>query len=123
MTNGNNDSQGAGGLYRAATGWDACTGLGSPKGAPLLKALGPTPPTPHPTGGTGGTGVPTLLEFPPLPPPEPAPAPAPAAGLIGSLTSGSNAVALVGVVGLAAVMGMVAAAGIVATVAISKDKQ
>jgi hypothetical protein len=42
--------------------------------------------------------------------------------LLGAALNGSNAVALVGVVGLAAVMGMVAAAGLVATVAISKDK-
>ena len=43
-------------------------------------------------------------------------------GLLGTLTGGSNAVAIVGVVGITAVMGMVAAAGIVAAVAISKDK-
>lgn len=34
ITSGNN------GAYSAAAGWDACTGLGSPDGAKLLKALG-----------------------------------------------------------------------------------
>ena len=39
VTEGNNDSQGQGGLYQAAQGWDPCTGLGSPKGSALLQAL------------------------------------------------------------------------------------
>lgn len=56
-----------------------------------------------------------------MPAPEPLP-PVTPTGLAGTLTSGSNAVALVGVVGLAAIMGMVAGAGIVATVAISKER-
>jgi kumamolisin len=34
ITSGNN------GDYSAGPGWDACTGLGSPNGAALLKALG-----------------------------------------------------------------------------------
>jgi hypothetical protein len=88
-------------------------------------------------GPTGGPIVVTRkvaphFEFPAFPPPEPAPAasvPAPAAttpkiaDLIGSLTGGSNPVALVGVVGLVAVTGIVAATGLVALAAISKDKQ
>jgi kumamolisin len=32
-------TQGNNGAYQAATGWDACTGLGSPRGAALLSAL------------------------------------------------------------------------------------
>ncbi len=41
ITSGNNDIYGSlKGLYKAGTGWDACTGLGSPNGAKLLTALG-----------------------------------------------------------------------------------
>ncbi len=41
ITSGNNDIYGAlKGLYKAGPGWDACTGLGSPNGTKLLKALG-----------------------------------------------------------------------------------
>jgi kumamolisin len=41
ITTGNNDIYGASkGLYTAGPGWDGCTGLGSPNGAKLLKALG-----------------------------------------------------------------------------------
>jgi kumamolisin len=45
ITEGNNDD---GGLsnYSAKAGWDACTGLGSPNGTVLLKALS------NPTDGT-----------------------------------------------------------------------
>ncbi len=39
ITQGNNDSGGLG-YYTAGAGWDACTGLGSPNGAAILKALG-----------------------------------------------------------------------------------
>src|SRR5271165_1896914 len=39
VTEGDNDSQGQGGLYKAGPGWDPCTGLGSPKGSALLQAL------------------------------------------------------------------------------------
>lgn len=38
ITNGNNDDSGLG-YYSAAGGWDPCTGLGSPNGAAILKAL------------------------------------------------------------------------------------
>jgi subtilase family serine protease len=41
VTSGNNDS-GKLGYYSAKTGWDPCTGLGSPNGASLLKALSGT---------------------------------------------------------------------------------
>jgi kumamolisin len=34
-------TSGSNGAYNAKTGWDACTGLGSPKGNQLLSALGP----------------------------------------------------------------------------------
>ncbi len=41
ITSGNNDVYGGlRGLYKAGPGWDACTGLGSPNGTKLLKALG-----------------------------------------------------------------------------------
>jgi kumamolisin len=36
---------GSNGAYHAGPGWDACTGLGSPNGAALLKLLGGTTPT------------------------------------------------------------------------------
>jgi len=36
---GNNDITGKNGLYPARSGWDACTGWGSPNGAKLLSAL------------------------------------------------------------------------------------
>lgn len=39
ITSGNNDDSGLG-YYSAKAGWDPCTGLGSPNGAALLKALG-----------------------------------------------------------------------------------
>jgi kumamolisin len=32
-------SEGDNGAYRAGTGWDACTGLGSPNGTRILAAL------------------------------------------------------------------------------------
>ena len=35
----NDVSTGNNGAYSAAPGWDACTGLGSPKGTALLSAL------------------------------------------------------------------------------------
>ncbi len=40
ITSGNNDDSGLG-YYTAGVGWDACTGLGSPKGSALLSALKP----------------------------------------------------------------------------------
>jgi len=40
ITSGNNDDGGHGN-YSARSGWDACTGLGSPNGAALLSALSP----------------------------------------------------------------------------------
>ena len=38
ITSGNNDTVGRGN-YTAGTGWDACTGLGSPDGKKILSAL------------------------------------------------------------------------------------
>lgn len=38
ITSGNNDDMGLG-AYSAGTGWDACTGLGSPNGTAILNAL------------------------------------------------------------------------------------
>ncbi|MDQ1364265.1 MAG: kumamolisin, partial [Acidimicrobiaceae bacterium] len=46
-------TQGNNGAYKAGTGWDACTGLGSPDGAALLAALQAN----SGTGGTGGGGT------------------------------------------------------------------
>jgi subtilase family serine protease len=40
ITSGNNDDSGRGN-YNARTGWDPCTGLGSPNGTALLSALSP----------------------------------------------------------------------------------
>jgi len=39
ITIGDNDTSGGGGQFQAATGWDACTGLGSPNGRELLEVL------------------------------------------------------------------------------------
>ncbi|HKD05843.1 MAG TPA: S53 family peptidase, partial [Bryobacteraceae bacterium] len=51
ITSGNNDTSGGGGPYSCASGWDAVTGLGAPKGQALLNAIkvAPPTPTPHPT--------------------------------------------------------------------------
>jgi len=43
ITAGNN------GAYKAASGWDACTGLGSPDGTAIEKLLSGQPPAPTPT--------------------------------------------------------------------------
>lgn len=42
ITSGNNDINGSGNVYSAGTGWDPCTGLGSPDGANLIQALSQT---------------------------------------------------------------------------------
>jgi kumamolisin len=56
ITSGNNDS-GDLGFYSAASGWDPCTGLGSPNGAALLAELqGSTPTSGNSGGGKAGTG-------------------------------------------------------------------
>jgi len=69
VTQGNNDSQGQGGLYQAGPGWDPCTGLGSPKGSALLQALlasvgqGPgtwSNGTSHENGSTGTPAAPAV---------------------------------------------------------------
>jgi len=39
VTDGSNDIDGDLGVYSAAAGWDACTGLGTPDGQALLQAL------------------------------------------------------------------------------------
>lgn len=48
VTSGNNDPTGNIGGYSAKSGWDACTGWGSPNGANLLAALTGAPPIPVP---------------------------------------------------------------------------
>jgi kumamolisin len=66
-------TSGTNGAYNAQTGWDACTGLGSPDGAELLAGLQGTAPAPPPT-----TAPPTTPAAPAPPAPAP-PAPAPPA--------------------------------------------
>ena len=52
ITSGNN------GTFSASTGWDPCTGLGSPIGTAILSALGSSATTTGGAGtGTGGTGT------------------------------------------------------------------
>ncbi|HEY6987033.1 MAG TPA: protease pro-enzyme activation domain-containing protein [Bryobacteraceae bacterium] len=51
ITSGNNDDGGHGN-YSARSGWDACTGLGSPNGAALLSALSPAQRTEIPGSAT-----------------------------------------------------------------------
>jgi kumamolisin len=41
----NDIKTGNNGSFAAASGWDACTGLGAPKGAEIAAALEQTPPT------------------------------------------------------------------------------
>ena len=60
-------TQGNNGAFSAGPGWDACTGLGSPIGAAVEKALSAavsgTPKTSDsPIGGKGGSGTPTGRE-------------------------------------------------------------
>ena len=64
----NDITQGNNGSYKAAKGWDACTGLGSPNGQALLSALQAASSTPAPTPAPAPA---------PTPPPSPAPSPAP----------------------------------------------
>jgi kumamolisin len=48
---------GSNGAYQAGSGWDPCTGLGSPRGAQLLAALqGPVAPPPPPPGSPARSG-------------------------------------------------------------------
>jgi len=71
VNEGNNDSRGRGGLYQAASGWDACTGLGSPIGTELCKVLGATPP-PRPKPAPPSIPRPRPQRTPtPAPPPFP----------------------------------------------------
>ncbi len=50
ITSGNN------GAYKASSGWDACTGFGSPNGAALLQALSGGQASTAPSGGNSGGG-------------------------------------------------------------------
>ncbi len=59
ITSGNN------GDYKAGTGWDACSGWGSPNGAVLLKALAGTTASPTPTPTPTPTPAPTPTPKPP----------------------------------------------------------
>jgi kumamolisin len=58
ITTGDNDVGNGGGKYKAAKGWDPCTGLGSPKGAALLTALQGGTPTPTSTHTPTATSTP-----------------------------------------------------------------
>lgn len=72
ITSGNN------GTYTAKTGYDCCTGLGSPNGMKLLAALqgvSPTPPPPAPSPAP--SPPPPPVSPPPSPSPSPAPTPPP----------------------------------------------
>ncbi|MDQ2712888.1 MAG: S53 family peptidase [Acidobacteriota bacterium] len=52
ITSGNNDDSNLG-AYTSGTGWDPCTGLGSPNGAAILSALTASNPTnPNPPSGS-----------------------------------------------------------------------
>jgi len=102
ITSGNNNITGQGGPYSAGSGWDPCTGLGSPRGAALLSAVqgsapAPSPPRPAPSPppGTGTTTGQAISAWVP-PPPYPA-YPAPPYPLSGSAdTAGSAATAFTG---------------------------
>jgi kumamolisin len=48
----NDITQGNNGQYSAGTGWDACTGLGSPRGTAILDALTAVPAPPTNVGAT-----------------------------------------------------------------------
>ena len=80
ITSGNNDTSGGGGPYSCASGWDAVTGLGAPKGQALLNAIkvAPPTPTPHPTPTPTPHPTPTPTPHPtPTPTPHPTPTPTP----------------------------------------------
>jgi kumamolisin len=73
ITSGNNDPTGGQiGGYPAGTGWDACTGWGSPDGSKLLAQLqatggttgGSAPASPGSTGTTGDGGAASSLPVP-----------------------------------------------------------
>lgn len=68
ITEGNNDPTGRVGGYHAASGWDACTGWGSPHGAHLIEALASLGAS---SGSSSGTSAPA---------PTPSPAPSIPAG-------------------------------------------
>jgi len=75
ITEGDNDSQGKGGLYHANPGWNPCTGVGSPDGAALLTALG-APPLPKLTPKPKSL-APKKSKPNPRPAPHPTPKPVP----------------------------------------------
>lgn len=52
----NDITQGDNGKFKAATGWDACTGLGTPKGQTLLDALAKLATTTAGNGSDAGSG-------------------------------------------------------------------
>lgn len=75
ITSGSNDDGGLG-YFKAGLGWDACTGLGSPRGAAILDALQSANPGPPP---------------PPPPSPPPSPPPPPSGGGIWDFPTNSSA--------------------------------
>lgn len=58
-------TSGSNGTFKAATGWDACTGLGSPNGTAVLQALDTGASTSAPGGGSTGSGGGTAPTTPP----------------------------------------------------------
>ena len=76
ITLGDNDITGGSGDFHAGQGWDACTGLGSPKGIALktsLSGLMPKPPTPKPPTPKPPTPKPPTPKPPTPKPPTPKP--------------------------------------------------
>ncbi len=72
ITVGNNDVSGAGGQFQAGAGWDACTGLGSPRGDALLavlKSVVTKPPTTKPPTTKPPTTKPPTTKPPTTKPP------------------------------------------------------
>jgi kumamolisin len=71
ITSGNN------GAYSAQTGWDACTGLGSPDGAEILAGLQQAAPASAPAAYSSSASAPPASPPGGSPPASPPPAPAP----------------------------------------------
>ncbi len=88
---------GSNGDYTARSGWDACTGWGSPRGAALSKALASTLTVPGPVPAPTPAPTPILAPSPaprPAPPPAAAPTPSPAAPAANGLASIEHIVVL-----------------------------
>lgn len=82
----NDTITGNNGAYQAGPGWDACTGLGSPKGAALFAASAAPPGPPAPLPPSPPAPLPPSPPSP-LPPPVPAPTGFPIQQIIGVVDS------------------------------------